>query len=103
MTKKMVLLMDCGTGTDTAEFYIVPTSVTQEELDDYAWEQAVQHASSYGIYPLSDQPEDDEGDYTDDDRYSDSYSDEINGSWEDYEPKKHDGKRVGGADGWIQF
>ena len=100
--KKMVLLLSAGIGTDYAEFYLVPVDMTQEELDDYAWEAAKQHGESYGIYPESERPED----YDEEDAEgwgSDSYSDDIEGHFEDYNPEEHDGLRVGGDTKWCKI
>jgi hypothetical protein len=61
-------------------------------LNDTAWDYAVQFAESYGIYPESDRPDD--ADPEDDD----PYSDDIDGWWEEYDPKKHDGLKAGGGE-----
>ena len=74
----------CGTdGYDVIEYDEQPTI---EELDQDAWEGAVDNASMFGIYPMSDAPED----YEDDDYEGDEYSDDISGSWEVYNEEKHD-------------
>jgi len=99
--KKMVLRMYAGcAGTDSAEFYLVPVDMTQDELDDYAWEAAKQHAESFGYYPESEMSEDydEEADYSDD-----HYTDNIEGHFEDYNPDEHDGLRVGGDDTWLEI
>jgi hypothetical protein len=102
--RKMVLRLECGIGTDTAEFYLVPDEIDQEQLDDYAWEKALANADTYGIYPESDRPEEDEDDEDAPDSWtSDTYSDDIEGWWEVYDEEKHDGLRVGGGDHWEEY
>lgn len=94
--------MDAGcAGTDSAEFYLVPVDMTQEELDDYAWQAAKQHAESFGYYPESEMPED----YDEDEVgcRDDHYTDNIGGHFEDYNPKEHDGLRVGNDDSWLEI
>lgn len=101
--KKMVLRLDAGcAGTDSAEFWLVPVTATQQELDDFAWECALDHAAMYGIYPESERPDDwDEEEH--DSWHSDSYSDNMEGYFEDYDPKQHDGLRVGNDESWREW
>jgi hypothetical protein len=47
----------------------------------------VEHAESYGVYLLTDDVSEE-----DLEECGDSYSDAIEGWWEDYVPDKHDGK-----------
>lgn len=96
----MVLHLYGGvTGTDSADFYLVPVGTSQEDLDNFAWQKAVDWAESFGIYPESDKPED----YDDEEDHGDEYSDNIEGWFEDYDADKHDGLRVGGDDSWTYF
>lgn len=91
--KKMVLRMYTNTvGTDATEFCLVPDSITQKELDEYAWASACQNAESFGIYPPD--PEGTEEDNVDTDE-------DISGHFEPYDPSKHDGLRVGDDTSWI--
>ena len=99
MRKKIVLFLHTGyCGMDAWEFWEVPEDATDDELDDLAWERAKDNAESYGIYPreeyanMADDFEDDE-----------SYSDNIEGSWQDYDPEKHDGHRIGGDKSWSRY
>ena len=86
----------CGMdGVDVIEY---PDDVTDEELDMDAWTGAVQHAESYGIYPEEDREIYEEEDAEVDD---DSYSHNIEGSWEDYDPEKHDQLKPGGGK-WFE-
>lgn len=101
--KKMVLRLDAGcAGTDSAEFWLVPVDVTQQQLDDLAWERVVDHTDMYDIYPESERPDDWDEDEHDSWR-NDSYSDNIEGGFEDYDPKKHDGLRVGNDESWREW
>jgi hypothetical protein len=72
----------CGMdGHDMLEF---PDDVTNEQLDDEAWNIACEYAASYGIYPESE----DDGDEDEESQYS---GHNIEGRWEEYNPEKHDG------------
>jgi hypothetical protein len=43
--KKMVLKLDAGiVGTDSYEAWLVTISIPEEELDNFAWQAAKQHA-----------------------------------------------------------
>jgi hypothetical protein len=105
--RKMILRLDCGTGMDSAEARMVEENDYQDwkvgvfpnHLDDEAWDQAVQHAESYGIYPESTRPDD--SDPEDDDQYGNGeYSVNIEGWWEEYNPEKHDGLSITGIWTW---
>jgi len=99
--KKMVLFMSTGyAGMDAVEFWKIPVNLSENALNDLAWECALDQADSYGIYPESHRP-DDGGD--DEEEEDDSYSDNIGGYFEDYNPKLHDGERVGGDESWLEY
>lgn len=86
--KKIVFFYYAGfAGTDTAELVEFPDDVTDDELDTYAWEGALQWAESFGMYPESYRHLDDEEEEDDEDNYSDN----IEGYWEVYDPNTHDG------------
>lgn len=87
--KKIVFFYGTGfAGTNTADLVEFPDDITDAELDQYAWEGAVQWAESYGVYPECYRPDDEEDD---DSWLDDTYSDSIDGYWEVYDPIKHDG------------
>jgi hypothetical protein len=65
-------------GMDSHEAYLVPDHVTDNELDEWAYYKAVDHAESYGIYPPSEDGFEEEGDYS---------GDNIDGSWRLFEDK----------------
>ncbi len=94
MPRLIVFSLDAGfAGTDSHEFEVYPDDVTEDELNAEAWERALAHADSYGIYPECDREYYEDADEMDDD----SYTDNIEGSWEDFDPEKHDGRVPGGG------
>lgn len=107
---KVILRLDCGTGMNSADSYIVADEVWEEyvngtdingRLTAYSWEAAVEFASGYGIYPISDCPEEFDGEEDEEDTYGnsfDQYSDDIEGWFELYNPDEHDGLKVGGGE-----
>lgn len=99
--RKVVFTLHTGyCGMDAHEFYEVSSETTDSELDDLGWQLAVENAERYGIYPTSHMSEDEEEwDGTD----SDSYSDNIDGSWEDYIPEEHDRHRIGNQIYWNRY
>lgn len=99
----IVFLLYAGiTGTDSAEFVEFDDSVTNAELDAEAWERALNHAGMYGIYPIDEMPEDHDEEEADS-WTSDSYSESIEGYWEEYDPEKHDGKIVGKGPAFANY
>jgi hypothetical protein len=98
--RKIIFRLEAGfAGMDAAENAVFADDVTEVELDNEAWERAIEHASAYGVYPTEDKPDDWDEDEESDWR-SDQYSDNIEGYWEDYDPEKHDGLVAGGGD-WV--
>ena len=76
--------MDAGlVGTDVYEGYLVPDTMTREELSQMAWELAIEHAGSYG-----DVVHEDEYDCDSEDEISEA---NINCSWSEYNADEHDG------------
>lgn len=105
---KVILRLDCGIGMNSADAYLVSQEdwdiyqslkyVATDQLAIYSWESAVEFASSYGIYPISEQSDAYNEDEEQDGWLSDEYSEDINGWFELYNPKKHDGLIVGMGD-----
>lgn len=94
--RKIVIGMDAGmAGTDAWEFWLVPESMTDEQLDQLAWQCGKDHAEMYGIYPREEYCE--EPDFDEDDE---SYSEGIEGWWEPYDANIHDGHRIGDDRSW---
>lgn len=86
-------------GTSAYMFWIVPASMTEEELGEFAWQCArIEHAYYYGVYPISMY-----GDDTEIEADPDSYSDNIEGYYVDYDPQKHDGYTVTGTPTWNTY
>ena len=96
----MKIIVHCDTGicgTESHDFYIVPDTWTENELQDFCWDCALQNAEMYGIYPPQDcgqEFEDEEFDEIE----GDEYSDDISGWYEVYDSEKHDMYMVGGGD-----
>jgi len=98
-TRKIAIGMNAGmAGTDDWEFWIVPATMTDTELCDFAWQRGLDHAESYGVY-YTPHYEDSE-DFDPDDE---CYSDNIDGWYEDYEPEKHDDHSITGTPSWNTY
>jgi hypothetical protein len=82
-------------GTKACEAYIIPDGVTDDELDDFAWQRGVERAELYGVY-LHDEYEDTENEDNVNEYGCSSYSDNIEGYWKPYLPE-HDGHLICGA------
>jgi hypothetical protein len=82
-------------GSESHEFIEFDTQPTEEELDRICWDMALENAASYGIYPMSEMPEDFDEDEATDWR-SDEYSEGIEGGAVPYDAEKHDGYSIGG-------
>ena len=94
MPRCIVFSLSAGyCGTDIHEFEVFPDNVTETQLDDDAWQRALNHAEFYGVYPYEEMPEDYDEENAGWD--SDTYSGNIEGSWEDFDPEKHDGLAPG--------
>lgn len=80
-------------GSDGAEVVEFPDNVTDEELNEYAWEGALSNAEMYGYYPDYELEgmSDEDIEELEESGNIDNYTYNIEGSWEDYDPKKHDG------------
>ena len=97
--RKIVIGMNAGfAGTDAWEFWLIPATVSADELNQFAWECAKNNAEMYGIYPREEY-EDGEG-FDEDDE---SYSDDIESWWETYDPDKHDGHTTTGTPEWQKY
>lgn len=102
MSRRVVFLCSCGTGTDTAEAYIVSSELSDEELDTMAWDLAKDNAESFGLYEPdwdSDEEDADSVQYTD----NGMCWDDVQGYWEDYCAEKHDGKLIRGNDKEVDW
>lgn len=100
--KKIVISLDAGfCGTDLKEGWEVPDDISEDELNDLCWQRAKDHAEMYGIYPRCEY--EDCEDISDEELDSDDYSDNIEGSWEPYDPEKHDSYLTYGSNDRPQF
>ena len=84
-------------GTDACEFYVLTDDITENHLNDLAYSFGVEHAESYGIYPEDEASEEDIEESPDD------YSSNIEGWYEIYDPKEHDGLRVGDGNEFTEL
>jgi hypothetical protein len=80
-------------GTDTAEFFILTSDMDEDELSHHAHDFGIDHAESYGVYPACYASEEDLAE--DEENGGDSYNDNIEGWFEIYDAKEHDGLRCG--------
>lgn len=97
--RKIVINMNAGmVGTDAYEFYEVPDGVTDEQLDEFAWQRGIENAETYGIH-YTPYYWDDE-DFDPDDEH---YSENIEGWWESYDQEKHDDFSYTGTPHWEQY
>ena len=97
--RKIVLSLHTGyAGMDAHEGWIIPADMSEDDIYQWAYEIAVDHASSYGIYPVNDYEDMSEEELESEgiDLNDWHYTDNIEGSFEDYNPKKHDGKLLFG-------
>lgn len=97
MEHRVVFFASCGTGTDTAEAYIINAAEAHawddDRLSEAAWDFAKEHATMYGIYP----PEfDDDGELVEGEGMYGFTWDDVEGYWEKYDAKKHNGKLLRG-------
>ena len=89
--KKMTLFLDVGVGTKTCEAFLVPADISEKDLGEYAWERALDHGQSFGVYPSHEEPEDfdeEEQGGWDSVEYN---TDAISGWFVDYDSEAHDG------------
>ena len=97
--RKIVLFLHTGyCGMDAWEFWQVPETATEDELDELSWDRAKDNAESFGIYPAWEYADSEDFDENDE-----AYSDNIEGSWEDYNPDKHDGHTMNGTPDWQEY
>ena len=86
-TKKIIVHLEVGYGgMDTDEGWIVPVTMTDDELSDFCWQRACDHAEMYDYYPPNDDADEE------DEPAGGKISANIEGSWKDYDVNKHAGK-----------
>lgn len=85
---KIVLSLETGyCGSDCKEGHILSIDWSEDELDEFTWERAIENAESYGIYYLPHYEDELTEEELEDD--SNCYTDNICGSWEIYDPEEH--------------
>lgn len=98
--RKIIFHLSAGfAGMDSTENAVFPDDVDTETLDEEAWIRALQNAEAYGVYPRSDLEEYSSIELVEMTQSGeiDNYTDNIDGWWEDYDPKKHDMLVAGGG------
>lgn len=78
-------------GYDGVDCFEVNDFVTDDELNEMAFWQAVEHASRYGIEMCDEDCEDENC------KLEHPGNSNIEGSWEIYDPEKHDMLKPGGG------
>ena len=97
--RKIVLFLHTGfSGMESHEYWEVPETTTDEELSELCWSRAKDNAEMYAVYPYSEYCE--EPDFDEEDE---SYSENIEGSFEDYDADTHDGHRQFGDITWMSY
>ena len=74
--KGTVIKVECSTGycgMDNEEYFRLTSDYTEKELDEFAWGQGLCWAESYGIYPDSEEDDDEDNPYS---------GENIDGWWE---------------------
>lgn len=95
---KIVIGVDAGfAGSDSMQAYVLTQDYTDDQLARIAWEDAVQWAESYGVYPYPDSLEEEE----EDEGYD--YSDNIEGWWDFYDEQTHAGHCMYGDQRAVHF
>lgn len=84
-------------GSDGHDILVMPEDATDEEVQNAAWEMAVEHASHYGYYPPNEFDGGCEDDYEDNGDGEESISDNIEGYAVPYDPELHDMYKAGGG------
>lgn len=99
MRKLIASLYTGYCGSDRHAAFTVDDDTTDEEINNIAYDMALEHADGYGYYPYPDNDDNDD-DY---DEYNDGYTYGIEGAWEDYVPEEHDRYRAGGGSFEVDF
>lgn len=82
-------------GCEGNDCFEVEDDITDDELDEMAYCQAIDHASHYGIYMCDEECDDED---CESEHPGDGH---ISGSWELYDPAVHDCKKPGGGK-WFE-
>jgi hypothetical protein len=90
--KKLIVKMHTGyIGMDEYDILVMPDDATEDEISEEAYQMALGHAESFGIYPYPDDFDENE---EDDSIYSYDIEGYVIG---EYDPEKHDMYRSGGG------
>jgi hypothetical protein len=95
-TKLVFFAVSCGVGMEYTHVLEVPKDANEEYLYDIAYTLAIECAESFGSFFGEEEiPEDDEDDMFHGDR--NFTENDLDYSYEDYDPKKHDQLKAGGG------
>jgi hypothetical protein len=98
--RKIVIGLYAGcVGTESWEFWLVPEHISDSELNEAVWHRAIEYAEGYGMYYLPYY----EDELSEEELDSDSYTNDIEGWWHNYDPIKHDRYTIGGAPNWETY
>lgn len=89
---KIVIHTYACVGAKDCTAYILERDYTERELDDISWQEGIQFAETYGIYPPYEDMDD-----------GDEYSEDIDGYWELYDSKNHDDLLIFGFNQGFNF
>lgn len=82
MRKLIVHCTMSSVGSENYEAFVMENDATKAQIEEVAWQIAVENAEMYGYYPPC---------YAEEDGIEEDEIDEgIDGFWEDYVPEKHD-------------
>lgn len=103
-TKRVVVKCFVLVGATEYQAWEVPVSWDNDELQDFAWECAVQYAESYGVYNPGDAP-DEFDDEDEEEAYGEAYHawEQVEGFAIPYDADKHDGKLIYGYNSEVQW
>jgi hypothetical protein len=94
--KKYFFEVSCGIGMDSTCVIEFPDDVSEDELNNCAWELAVENAETFGSYWDC---EDTAQELQENDEWNDRdfCPDDLEWAWALYDPEKHDQLRAGGG------
>lgn len=99
-TKRIVIVTFVCVGAQEYTAWEVPADMSDQDLQDLAWDRAADYAESYGVYnpgPAEDWDDLDEYEQADHD-----WS-QVEGWWEVYDSEKHDGHLLYGNGDEIEW
>ena len=102
-TKRIVIGTFVCVGAKEYTAWEVPVDMTEQELEDLAWESAYNYAESYGVYNPGDEYQEDEWECEGDYERALHEWEQGEGWWEVYDSDKHDGHLLYGYTREIEW